>query len=131
MDGFWKAAAIALLTVILGLAVGKQERDISLLLTMTACCIAATIAVSYLKPVLELLWELENMAQLQSGILGILLKAVGIAFVAELAGMICQDAGNASLGKTLQILGSAVILYLSIPVFNTLLTLIREILGEL
>lgn len=131
MTEFWKAAAIILLTVILGLAVGKREKDIAVLMTMTACCIAATIMVSYLKPVVDLLWELNVLGEMQDSVLGILLKAVGIALVAELAGMICSDAGNGSLGKTLQMLGSAVIMYLSIPVFRSFLTLIQEILGEL
>ena len=63
--------------------------------------------------------------------LGILLKAVGIGLVSEIAGLVCNDAGNGSLGKTLQMLGSAVILYLSLPIFTAMLELIREILREL
>ena len=63
--------------------------------------------------------------------LGILLKAVGIGLVSEIAGLVCTDAGNGSLGKTLQLLGSAVILYLSLPIFTAMLELIREILREL
>lgn len=131
MAAFWKVAAAILVTVVLGLAVGKQEKDITVLLTMAACCMAGVAAVNYLEPVLDLLWELESLGQLQGGMLGILLKAVGITLVAEIAGMICTDAGNGSLAKTLQMLGSAVILYLSIPIFQAFLTLIREILGEL
>ena len=131
MTEFWKAAAMILIAVVLGLAVGKREKDISVLLTMAVCCMTAMIAVSYLEPVLDFLWELESVGNIQKGFLGILLKAVGIALIAEVAGMICSDAGNGSLGKTLQMLGSVVILYLSIPINNALLTLIREILGEL
>ena len=131
MTEFWKAAAMILIAVVLGLAVGKREKDISVLLTMAVCCMTAMIAVSYLEPVLDFLWELESVGNIQNGFLGILLKAVGIALIAEVAGMICSDAGNGSLGKTLQMLGSVVILYLSIPIYNALLTLIREILGEL
>lgn len=63
--------------------------------------------------------------------LGILLKAVGIGLVSEIAGLVCTDAGNGSLGKALQMLGSAVILYLSLPIFTAILELIREILREL
>ena len=131
MDTFWKAVAGALLAVILGLAMGKQEKDVSALLNIAVCCMVVVIAVNFLEPVFDLLRELESVGDLQDGMLGILLKAAGIALVAELAGMICNDAGNGSLGKALQMLGSAVVLYLSIPVFNALLTLIRDILGEL
>lgn len=131
MEGFWKAAAGVLIAVVLDLALGKQEKDISLLLSLAACCMAAVVAVSYLEPVLEFLEELNALREMQDGFLGILLKAVGISLVSEVAGMICNDSGNGALGKILQLLGSAVILYLSIPIFNALMTLIREMLGEL
>lgn len=131
MDMFWKAAAAVLLALVLSLSLGKQEKDISVLLTLAVCCMVAMTAISYLEPVLDFLRELEALGDLQEDMLGILLKAVGIGLVAEIAGMVCSDAGNGSLGKQLQMLGSAAILYLSIPIFNALLTLIQEILGEL
>ena len=45
--------------------------------------------------------------------------------------MICTDAGNASLTKAIQLLGGAVILYLSVPMFSALMDLIQKIVGEL
>ena len=104
---------------------------IGVLLTMAVCCMVAMIAISYLEPVLDFLRELETLGDLQGDMLGILLKAVGIGLVSEIAGLVCTDAGNGSLGKTLQMLGSAVILYLSLPIFTAMLELIREILREL
>ena len=131
MEGFWKATAAILLTVILIVAVGKQEKDISVLLGMAVCCLAGVIAISYLEPVVDLMWELGQLGEISGSTLGILMKAVGIALVSEIAGMLCSDSGSASLGKMLQMLGSAAIPYLSIPIFRGLLTLIQEILGEI
>lgn len=131
MDGFWKATAAILLTVVLTLAVGRQEKDLSALLSMAVCCLVGIVALSYLKPVLELMEELGELGEISGGTLEILMKAVGIALVSELAGMLCSDAGSSSLGKMLQMLGSAAILFLSIPLFRSLLTLIQEILGEI
>jgi hypothetical protein len=51
--------------------------------------------------------------------------------IGELAGLICSDAGNAALAKSIQILTTAVILWLSIPLFESLLDLVQAILGEL
>lgn len=131
MGYFWKATAAVLIAVVLGLALEKQGKDFSVLLTMAVCCMTAGIAFVYLEPVLDFLWELEELATLQGDMLGTLLKAVGIGLAAELAAVVCTDGGNASLGKQLQMLGSAVILYLSLPIFRSLLSLIQEILGEL
>lgn len=130
MELFWKAAAGALIAAILGVALAKSEKDISVMLTMAVCCMVTAVTLSYLEPVLDFLRQLEALGDLQGDLLGILLKAVGVGLVAEIAGSVCADAGNASLGKTLQILGGAAVLWLSIPVFQALLDLIQEILGE-
>ena len=130
MGYFWKATAAVLIAVILSLALEKQGKDFSVILTLAVCGMAASAAFLYLEPVLDFLWELEAMAELREDMLGILLKAVGIGLVAELVCVICTDGGNASLGKQMQLLGSAVILYISLPVFRSLLQLIQRILGE-
>ncbi len=131
MSEFWKTTSIVLLTVILGLAVGKTERDISAVLSLVAACIAAGVAVTILEPVLDYLWELQRLCDLPEGLVSVLLKAVGIALVAELSSAVCTDAGNALLGRMLQILGGAVVLSLSVPMFRTLMTIIKEMIGGL
>lgn len=131
MELFWKTVGAVLIAVILEVHLGKQEKDFSVLLTMTACCMGVAAALHFLEPVLQLLHEMETTAQLQDGALGILLKCTGIALVAEIAGLICRDSGNGSMGKMVQLLGNAGILYLSIPVVRMFLDLLQEILGEL
>ena len=131
MSEFWKTTSIVLLTVILGLAVGKTERDISAVLSLVAACIAAGVVVTILEPVLNYLWELQRLCDLPEGLVSVLLKAVGIALVAELSSAVCTDAGNALLGRMLQILGGAVVLSLSVPMFRTLMTIIKEMIGGL
>lgn len=131
MDDFWKTTALVLLTVILSLSLDKTERDISAVMGIVALCIAACAAVTILNPVLNYLVELQRLFHLPDGLISILLKAVGIALVAELSATICADAGNASLGKMLQILGGAAVLTLSVPMFRTLMTIIKEMIGGL
>lgn len=131
MDDFWKTTALVLLTVILSLSLDKTERDISAVMGIVALCIAACTAVTILEPVLNYLVELQSLVNLPDDLISILMKAVGIALVAELSASICADAGNASLGKILQILGGAVVLTLSVPMFRTLMTIIWEMIGGL
>ena len=131
MDDFWKTTALVLLTVILSLSLDKTERDISAVMGIVALCIAACTAVTILEPVLNYLVELQRLFHLPDDLISILLKAVGIALVAELSATICADAGNASLGKMLQILGGAAVLTLSVPMFRTLMTIIKEMIGGL
>ena len=129
MSEFLKIVSLVLLTVVLGLSVGKTEKDISAVLGMVSLCIAACAAVTVLEPVLDYLVELRRGFNLPDELVSTLLKAVGIALTAELSAAVCTDAGSASLGKILQILGGAVVLSLSIPMFRTLMTIIKEMTG--
>ena len=129
MSEFLKIVSLVLLTVVLGLSVGKTEKDISAVLGMFSLCIAACAAVTVLEPVLDYLVELRRVFNLPDELVSTLLKAVGIALTAELSAAVCTDAGSASLGKILQILGGAVVLSLSIPMFRTLMTIIKEMTG--
>ena len=129
MSEFLKIVSLVLLTVVLGLSVGKTEKDISAVLGMVSLCIAACAAVTVLEPVRDYLVELRRVFNLPDELVSTLLKAVGIALTAELSAAVCTDAGSASLGKILQILGGAVVLSLSIPMFRTLMTIIKEMTG--
>ena len=131
MELFWKAIAVSLLTVILGVVTGKQNKDISLLLSITGCVIIASLAAVYLSPVISFLEEMEQLGNLRSDMLGVLLKAAGIGMVTEIAASVCGDNGNAGVSKMIQLIGSVVIFWISIPVFRALLDLIQTILGEL
>lgn len=131
MELFWKAVSALLVTSVLGTMIARQEKDLSVLLTMAACCMGVVAAANLLEPVMDILRQLEVLADLQDGFLGILLKCAGMSLVTEIADVICRDSGSASLGKTLQILGNVSVLYLSAPLFTNILSLIREILYHL
>ena len=84
-----------------------------------------------IKPVLDMLQEIEAMIQFENGILNILLKCTGIALITEIAALICQDAGSGSLGKMVHFMGTSVILYLSVPAITALMKMLREMIGGL
>jgi stage III sporulation protein AD len=130
MDIFMKTAAAAMMTTVLGLVLAKQGKDMTVLITLAACAMIAAAAVLYLQPVIQFFYRLIDLTNLNEEHLKIIFKTVGIGLIGELVTLVCNDAGNAALGKTLQILTSAVVLWLSIPLFESFLELVQSILGE-
>lgn len=131
MELFLKTVAGCILSLILILVLGKQERDFAAVLSIAVCCMIALTALTTLAPVLDFLCRLEASGNF--GVFGLesVLKMVGIGLVSELVATLCQDAGNASLGKQVQLLAGIVILRLSLPLLETFLELIENLLGEL
>lgn len=131
MELFWKAAAIIILTVILGVTIGKAEKDISVVLTVAACCIVMIVVVQYLSGVIDFLWILDRNSGYPMPFLEILLKIAGVALTTEIIGFISSDAGNYSLSKAMEILGNTAILFLSLPLFEGFFAMIQDIMGFL
>ncbi len=128
MDIFFKAAAAILLTVIVGHVLATQGKDFSVLLIISVSCMVLATSVSFFQKIFTFLYALEEAGGLNSEVLSILLKTIGIGLLSEVVTMICNDSGNQALGKALQILSSAVILWLCIPMFNKLMDLLEGIL---
>ena len=129
MDIFVKGCAAVLLTVILGLSLSKGWKEAGILLTICVVCMVFAAALHYLKPVIAMIRNIQKETGLDGDLLNALLKIVGIGLTAEIAELICNDAGNAGLGKVVGLLGTSVILWLCVPLVTQLLDLIRKILG--
>lgn len=131
MGTFLQAVGAVLLAVVLILTLRHHGGELSSLLTIAVCVMGALAGMQILKPAIQFLEDLRKIGGLDPDMVRTLLQAVGVGVLAEIAALVCSDAGNASLGKTVQFLGSAVILGLSLPLFQALIALLQEILGEL
>lgn len=131
MEQLWKGIGICLLTCILIIITGKQNKDIALILSIAGTIAVSAISVSFLTPVIDYMKQLSQAASFSTAHLNVLMKATGVGLVAELAATVCSDSGNSSLGNVIRLMSSAVILWLSVPVFQALMKLIGSILGEI
>ena len=130
MGEYLRFAAAAIIGLILVLVVGRQSRDLGMLLSLAVCVLLALGAMEFLEPVMELLDELKRLGELDGGAVGILLRCAGIGMISELAGLLCADAGEGAMGKALQICANAAILWLSLPLLRQVLTMIGEVLAK-
>ena len=129
MTEYLRFTAVTLVGLILALVLGKQSRELGLLLTMGVCVLVSLGAMAFLEPVTELLRELRELGELDGQALTILIKCTGIAVLSELASILCADAGEGAMGKALGLLSSGAMLWLSLPLLRQLLDLIGEVLA--
>ena len=130
MENYLKAVCCILVCSVICVVLNKQSKDFSIVLMLLVCCLVICGAVSYLRPVVNLVKRLAQMGQVNTQMLTILLKAVGIAVITEVTSLVCNDAGAVSLGKGLQLLSVSVILLLCIPLLNELMDLVDTVLGS-
>lgn len=131
MDDFLKASGLILVSLILCLVLSVQNKSLSSVLVIGVCCMVCLSALVYIRPIIDFITNLQDVGGLDPQIVGVVIKSVGIGILSEIVTLICADAGISALGKTLQILSSAIILWLSLPLLNELMDLINQILTNL
>lgn len=131
MDTFLKIAAGILTALILWISLNKQGKEIGTLLSVAVCAMAAMAMLGFLEPVIRFVTKIQQSGNIDGELVSILMKVVGIGLLAEITCLVCKDAGNEAMGKTLQIFSTVAALWLSIPVFEKLLTLLDKILGAI
>ncbi len=130
MSTYLQMVSLVLVTVILCIVLNRQGKDISVLLTILVICAVLGAVATYLHPVIDFVTHLQTIGNLDANVISILWKAVGIGLLGEISSMVCQDSGNSSLGKAIQIMTTVTVVWMSIPLMNALLDLIQKILGE-
>lgn len=125
MDMFLQASALVLLGLIL---CQTLDKNFSVLLCLGISVMILVAGISFFRPVVAFLEELQTLCNLRSDMLLILLKVTFVCVITEIAALLCVDGGNASLAQSLKLLSSVLVLWLSIPVFRALLDLLQRIL---
>ena len=129
MDIYFKITAGILVTMILCLLLPKQNKDVSILLCLAVCSMALICVVAYLEPLLSFLNHIITLGNLPEELIAILFKVVGIGMLSQITSVICIDAGNQSLAKALQLVTTALVLWMCIPLLEQLLLFVENILG--
>lgn len=131
MDLLIKAVLCGIVALILGLILPADRKEIKAMLGVVACCIMAASVMVYIEPIAALVEQVKSISNLNTEMIDILWKAVGIGILAEIAGLICKDFGNGTLEKMMQLMGSAAILWLTIPLFQQFINLIEDVLERM
>lgn len=131
MDIYFKTIGGAMVALVLLMSLSRIGKDYHLLLGALACCMIFGITAAFLSPVIDYFHDLEALIPLDQDLLGIVVKTTGIGMIGQVACAICDDCGSGSLGKALQFLTGITILWMSLPLFQILLDMLKEILEGL
>lgn len=127
MDVF-KIAAIAVIAASLALLVRTYRPEMALQVTIVA---GAMVLIMVVLEVSGLITAIQTLAQrygIETEYIGLLIKIIGIAYVAQFAVQVCKDAGEAALSAKVELAGRVMILTAALPAVVALLDMIAALL---
>ena len=123
-----KVAMIGVSGVLLAVLLKKQKNEYALYISLGVAVCILLLAVNRLGIVVETVGRLGKYIQIDGSFVRLLLKMLGITYVAEFAAGICKDAGYANVSTQIEMFAKFSIMALSMPI---LLALIETIEGFL
>ena len=114
-------AVIGLTAVILAVQLKAVKGEYGVYLVLCAGLVIFFYGLSKLEAVMEALKRIQACVRIDGVYLGVLMKMIGITYIAEFASGICRDAGYGSLGAQIEIFGKLSMLAVSMPVLLSLM----------
>lgn len=124
-----KIAMIGLAAVLLAIQVKVERPEYEIFITMAACMCIFFFLITRLEIVIEAIGQIQSYIRLDSRYVAILLKMIGITYVAEFSANLCRDAGYQAVAGQIEMFGKLSILVISMPVLLALLDTISQLLS--
>lgn len=124
----WQIVGIALVVSVISVVLKQFRPEIALQLTILTGTIIFTLIIDKIKIIVDLLQNLADQANISSYYLIIVLKIVGVAYLAEFGADICRDAGENALATKIEIAAKVGVLVLAIPIIVAILESVMRLL---
>jgi len=122
-----KVAAVAVAGAVIGLVIMKSSPDMTLMLGLVLSLAAVFVAVDLITSVVEFIRDLAEAANVSPAVLAVVFKTVGVSIVTRIASDVCKDAGQSSVASGVELVGSLTALYVALPLFETVVGMIRSL----
>jgi Stage III sporulation protein AC/AD protein family. len=119
---------VALLVAVICVLLRQYRPEYAMLTSLSAGVILLLVIVGELQPVLaQIGWMLDSTG-VPVEYISILIKALGICIVTQLAGDACKDAGEGGIAGKIEMAGKVAVLTCSLPLFRQVLAVVQNLL---
>lgn len=122
-------AGIAIVAAIFAAMLKRRNQEYSIILSIAAGVIILFEIFSNISPAIKQINTLLAASGLSSEYTVILLKALGVCFLAQFAADSCRDAGESALASKVELAGKIAIVVLSLPLFEKIASTAVGLIG--
>ena len=124
----FQLVGIAIITAVAALLLKGTKPELAFAVTIAGGIILLLFAFEIFKGSLTIFQKITEATGIESSIVKILLKMVGIGYLVEFSAGVLNDFGQNSLGDKLVFCGKIIVLVLAVPILESVLNLIVKLL---
>lgn len=124
-----KIIGVAFVTAITALLLKQSKPELSLSITVAGVIVILLFLADALKDTVGIIGVLAQASGVENGLIKILLKIVGVGYVAEFSAGVLTDFGAQAVADKVVLGSKIVIVVIALPIFQNLLSLVSGFLG--
>lgn len=111
---------VGLVAAVLSIVIKQYKPELGIFISLLAGIIILSAILGVLKPAIDTILELVGMAGLDESYGNVLIKALAVCYVTQIASDSCRDAGEGAIAGKVEMAGKAAIIVISLPMFKAL-----------
>ena len=123
-------AGLGILSAVLCVILRQYKPEAASWVSLACGVIIFCAVISMIAPSVGTIAELTKAAGLDDGYARILLKALAVCYITQLAADCCRDAGESAIASKIELAGKAAIAAISLPVFASLAELVTGLISS-
>lgn len=128
MAEIFKILGVAIVTAVAALLLKGTKPELSFAVTVTGVIIILLFIIDSMQGVMEIFQMITQATGVDSGVVKLLLKIVGVGYVTEFGAGILNDFGSTVIADKVVLGGKITIVLLSLPILQSLLQLVWKFL---
>ena len=124
----FQIAAIGLAGTLLSLAVRSYRPEFSVYISIACGIILFMTVIAQFSDILSVVSDVFSRSGYANSYFPVRLKILAIAYLTDLISQVCRDAGENGIASKTEMAGKIFILYVSLPVFTSILSMIDILL---
>lgn len=125
-----QVVGFAMIAAVLAVVVREHKPIYAMMIAAVTGIVIFLRLMQYLTAVIQVLTDMALQANISLVYLNILLKVIGIAYLAEFGARICQDAGEQVIASKVEFAGKLLILVMALPLLRAVLETILKFIPQ-
>lgn len=119
---------IGLIGAALSLVIRNLRPELSMMIPVVISFTVVFCILPYLTAIINEVRSISAGAGIEQRYIDIVFKIIGVSYIASISAELCKDAGENAIAAKIELGGKLIIVFMSLPIVNRLLGIVREII---
>lgn len=123
-----KIIGIGLVGAVISVLLRNSKPEFAMMIPVVVTFTILMCVMPYLTVIIEELKSIANGAGIDAEYIVIVLKIIGVSYLAGISAELCKDAGENAVASKIELAGKLIILFMSMPIINSLIGVVKGII---